>query len=71
MPARPHAPRVVPLRQAVHAFFTTEDGPTAVEYAAMLALILAGIIGAVGTVGGGTGDLFNTTEAEMNAAGMG
>ena len=35
----------------VHRFLTSEDGPTAVEYAVMLALILVVCIGAVTLIG--------------------
>ena len=36
----------------VQRFLTSEDGPTAVEYAVMLALILVACITIVGTLGG-------------------
>jgi pilus assembly protein Flp/PilA len=35
-------------------FLNEEDGPTAVEYAAMLALVLIAVIGAVNSVGNAT-----------------
>ena len=41
------------------SFLVDEGGPTAVEYAVLLGLILVGIIGAVGTVGVGTGGLWS------------
>jgi pilus assembly protein Flp/PilA len=39
------------LRKAVVAFLREEDGPTAVEYAVMLALIIVVCIAAITTVG--------------------
>jgi pilus assembly protein Flp/PilA len=41
------------------AFLKGEDGPTAVEYAVMLALILVVIMAAVGTIGGTTSGMYN------------
>jgi pilus assembly protein Flp/PilA len=35
----------------VRQFLTSEDGPTAVEYAVMLALIVVAIVGVVGQLG--------------------
>ncbi len=46
-------------------FVKAEDGPTAVEYAVMLALIIVVCIGAVTTLGGGTKGTFTTTGAVM------
>jgi pilus assembly protein Flp/PilA len=40
-------------------FLKKEDGPTAVEYAVMLALILAVIVVAVSTIGGETNAMYN------------
>lgn len=39
------------LRQRVNEFLKSEDGPSAVEYAILLALILAGAIGVLTTFG--------------------
>jgi pilus assembly protein Flp/PilA len=46
------------VRSAV-AFLKEERGPTAVEYAVMLALILMAIFAAVSTIGGETSDMYN------------
>jgi pilus assembly protein Flp/PilA len=46
------------VRQAV-AFLKEESGPTAVEYAVMLALILVVVLAAVANIGGTTSDMFN------------
>jgi pilus assembly protein Flp/PilA len=44
-----------------------DDGPAAVEYAVMIALILIGIITAVTSFGVGTGGMFSTVRSEMDA----
>jgi pilus assembly protein Flp/PilA len=44
---------------SVLAFLQEESGPTAVEYAVMLALILVVIIAAVANIGGTTSDMYN------------
>ena len=49
-------------------FLADEGGPTAVEYAVLLGLILVGIIGAVGTVGVGTGGLWSGNANAIDAA---
>lgn len=41
------------------AFVKKEDGPTAVEYAVMLALILVAIFAAVANIGTTTCDMYN------------
>lgn len=40
--------------EKVQRFLVSEDGPTAVEYAVMLALIVVVCLGSIGAVGGGT-----------------
>lgn len=52
------------LSQRVRRFLVSEDGPTAVEYAVMLALILVAVIGIVTTLGQSA----NTKFAEVNTA---
>ncbi len=52
------------LASRVHRFLTSEDGPTAVEYAVMLALILVAVIGIVTTLGQSA----NTKFGEVNTA---
>ena len=46
------------IRAAV-AFLEKEDGPTAVEYAVMLALILIAIFAAVANIGTTTSDMYD------------
>lgn len=47
--------------RAVLDFFHEEGGTTAVEYAVMLALIIAVCIGSVTVLAGATADSFNTS----------
>jgi pilus assembly protein Flp/PilA len=46
-------------------FLTQEDGPTAVEYAVMLALIIVVCIGAVTALGQGANTTFNNVDAAL------
>ena len=46
------------VRNAV-AFLKKEDGPTAVEYAVMLALILVAIFAAIANIGSETSQMYN------------
>ncbi len=47
------------LTQSVVKFLKAEDGPTAVEYAVMLALIIVVCIAAVTTLGGNANSTFS------------
>ncbi len=47
------------LAQKLQRFLVSEDGPTAVEYAVMLALIIVVCLTAIGTVGTKTSATFN------------
>jgi pilus assembly protein Flp/PilA len=49
-------------------FVKAEDGPTAVEYAVMLALIIVVCIGAVTQLGQGANTTFNNVDAALPAA---
>jgi pilus assembly protein Flp/PilA len=44
---------------SVERFLRTEDGPTAVEYAVMLALIVVVCITAITSIGGGSNKVFS------------
>jgi pilus assembly protein Flp/PilA len=58
------------LIRPVLRFLRAEDGPTAVEYAVMLALIIVVCIAAISTVGTKTNATFNTVGSQLgNAAG--
>ena len=48
------------LGQFVVNFLKAEDGPTAVEYAVMLALIIVVCIGAITTLGGSANKTFTS-----------
>ncbi len=49
----------------VRAFLAAEDGPTAVEYAVMLALIIIVALAAIQTVGTRTSATFNTVANQL------
>ncbi|MBA3313897.1 MAG: Flp family type IVb pilin [Planctomycetota bacterium] len=59
-------PNLSPLLRLLRS----EDGPTTVEYAVMLALILASIIAAIGSVGAGTGGMYSHIDSELNSHGF-
>ena len=47
------------MLKSVVKFLKREDGPTAVEYAVMLALIIVVLIAAISTIGGTTSTMYN------------
>lgn len=47
------------FRNWIKTFLQDEDGPTAVEYAVMLALIIVACVGAVQALGGGASQTFS------------
>ncbi len=55
------------LSQAVVNFVQREDGPTAVEYAVMLALIIVVCITAITTLGTKANATFNTVSNQLGA----
>ena len=57
------------LMQKVVAFLKKEDGPTAVEYAVMLALIIVVCLVAITTLGTTANDTFSNVGAKLKAAG--
>ena len=58
------------VRSAFVRFLQNEDGPTAVEYAVMLALIIVVCIAAITTVGTKANATFNTVGSQLgNASG--
>ena len=59
--------RTVTMRRIIN-FLRREDGPTAVEYAVMLALIIAVCIAAIGSVGMNTRGMFNDNNDKLNSA---
>jgi len=54
------------LGQLVVNFLKAEDGPTAVEYAVMLALIIVVCIGAITTLGGNANKTFTSTGTALS-----
>ena len=56
------------LAQSVVNFLKREDGPTAVEYAVMLALIIVVCIGAITTLGKNANTTFTSVGTALTSA---
>ncbi|MGC8639437.1 MAG: Flp family type IVb pilin [Isosphaeraceae bacterium] len=56
------------LMTKVQRFLTSEDGPTAVEYAVMLALILVACITIVRSLGTSISGTFSTVNSAVSAS---
>jgi len=56
------------LMQKVVSFLKKDDGPTAVEYAVMLALIIVVCLVAITTLGTTANDTFSNVGAKLKAA---
>jgi pilus assembly protein Flp/PilA len=56
------------LTKALIRFVAAEDGPTAVEYAVMLALIIVVCIGAITTIGTKTNGSYSNTNSHYPTA---
>ena len=56
------------FKQSLVKFLKSEDGPTAVEYAVMVALIIVVAIGAVTLLGQKTSETFNTTATKISGS---
>jgi pilus assembly protein Flp/PilA len=54
--------------QKVQQFLVSEDGPTAVEYAVMLALIVIVCLTAIRSIGTNASDTFNSVSAELSGS---
>jgi pilus assembly protein Flp/PilA len=52
----------------VHRFLSDESGPTAVEYAVMLALVLVAVISAINAVGNSTSAMWQNDANRINDA---
>lgn len=52
--------------QRILRFLAEDDGPTAVEYAVMLALILGVCLAAIGTVGNPLRESYDHSKDELN-----
>ncbi len=59
------------MRRFLYRLLWDDDGPTAVEYAVLLALILMVIIGAIGAMGSETGGLWGDIDTDLNATTFG
>jgi pilus assembly protein Flp/PilA len=57
------------FQKALVTFLRREDGPTAVEYAVMLALIIVVCIGAIATLGSNANTTFSTVGSAVATAG--
>lgn len=53
------------FRASLRRFLQSEDGPTAVEYAVMVALIIIVCIGVLTTLGGKVSSTFNTVSGAL------
>ncbi len=57
-----------PISKRVLRFLIEDDGPTAVEYAVLLALIVVAVIASVGQLATATKNNFNSSGAAINSA---
>ncbi|MBN1851519.1 MAG: Flp family type IVb pilin [Pirellulales bacterium] len=51
----------------MHRFLVSEDGPTAVEYAVMLALIIIVCLTAIRSIGTNASSTFNNVSAQLTS----
>ena len=56
------------LALKVRRFLVSEDGPTAVEYAVMLALIIVVCLAAVQTIGKNASTTFNSVASQLGGS---
>jgi pilus assembly protein Flp/PilA len=54
------------LKNAVRRFLVSEDGPTAVEYAVMLGLIVVAIVAVVGNLATSVSGTFSTVSSSLS-----
>jgi pilus assembly protein Flp/PilA len=57
-----------PLLQPIENFLRNEDGPTAIEYAVMLALIIVVCIGAITTLGTNANTTFSSVGSAITSS---
>ena len=55
------------IRERLAEFLKSEDGPTSVEYAVMLALIIVVCLAAIGILGTNANSAFNTVGQSIGA----
>ena len=56
------------MKQKILRFLVSEDGPTSVEYAVLLALIVAVCLGAVNAMANGAASSFDDSASQISAA---
>jgi len=56
------------LATKVHRFLVSEDGPTAVEYAVMLALIVIVCLTAIRSIGTNASATFNNVSSQLSGS---
>ncbi|MEO2050034.1 MAG: Flp family type IVb pilin [Pirellulales bacterium] len=56
------------MKRFIINFLISEDGPTAVEYAVMLAMIVMACIASIRLLGTGTATSFNNSSSQITAA---
>ena len=56
------------IRETVHRFLTSEDGPTAVEYAVLVGLIVIGIVAVVGSLASSISTTFSQVSSTLGAS---
>ncbi len=61
-------PKMINIQRKVIAFLNDENGPTAVEYAVMVALIIVVSIAAITTLGTKVSSTFSTAEKKITTA---
>jgi pilus assembly protein Flp/PilA len=54
------------MAKFIRRFLANEDGPTAVEYAVMLALIVGACIASVNVLANAAGDSFNDSGSQLS-----
>ena len=56
------------MKRLLYRLLVEDDGPTAVEYAVLLALIIAACLGAVNTMAQATATSFDDSAAQLSGA---
>ena len=56
------------MKNLILRLLIEEDGPTAVEYGVLLAMIVVACIGAVNSMANATGDSFDSTSQQIASA---
>ena len=59
---------MIPFVSSIKRFIVSEDGPTAVEYAVMLALIIVVCLTAIQAVGTNAKTTFNSVSAQLGGS---